>query len=596
MKSIWFLLLLLLSGFTSAYARNADSLLSAGLDRYQQGDFSAALELFHASERLALAAGDKPALVLVYRNLGNAYSQLGQVIPALQAYQKSVGIAEETGDLRAAARSIGNIGALYEEQKDFNNALEYILRAEQIAKETGDSALLADCANNKGIVYEQQQKYPEALAAYQQALRVYEGIGNIERIGLTLNNMGIVYKFLGDYNRSIAHYQRSLKMAELSNNKFIAAANLNNIGNVYALQRDYARAIAYNKRSLQIAQEIKALNIIIEAYNSLAEAHAEAGDYRQAYHFYREYSFARDSFINTERTEQIAELQTRYETEKKEKEIATLRQKEQLYQLHLARQQLVLERRNYQVAIISVALVLLALLGYLFYSRQRLKQKQLREKAVLDTEYRERLRIARDVHDDLGSGLSRISLMAELAGQKTNGVQASDRELQQIARISKGLVDNMRDLIWALDPEHASLDHLAARIREFCGDYLEENGIAARFDIPEDLPEIRVSRELLRNVFLTVKEAVHNAVKHAKAQSVHIRLHGAHGQLEISVADDGTGFEADKITEPGNGLRNMRQRIETLNGSHELVTTPGTGTVIRIRIPLPPPAVPQTSK
>jgi len=583
MKNLLFLVLLLFCRYDTRGSQT-DSLLRAGVQYYHGGAYAAALDLFRKCKELAAHTRDTPALILVYRNTGNVYSQLGQTIPALQAYQRSARIADETGDKRAAARTINNIGALYEEQKDFGNALAYYNKAEAIARAAGDSSILADCANNKGVVYEQQLNYPEALRAYQQALRIYEGTGNEERIGLALNNMGIVYKYLGDYPRAIAHYRRSLMLAERGNNKFLAAANLNNIGNVYALLHDYRQAIAYNSRSLQIAREIKALNIIIEAYSSLAEAHAEAGDYRRAYHSYRQYAQARDSFISAERSEQLAALQTKYETEKKEKEIISLKQEEQHYLLQLARQQLLLQRRNYLVMVIAGIVVLLGITGFLFYSRQQLKQRQLRERAVLDAEYRERMRIARDVHDDLGSGLSRISLMAQLADKKAAGEQQPAQELHYIARVSKELVDNMRDLIWVLNPEHASLDNLVARIREFCSDYLEENGIAVTFDIPQEMKDTHISRDLQRNVFFTVKEAVHNVVKHAAATRVHIRLETAEDAICIGISDNGKGFDTATVKESGNGLRNMRQRMEALGGSYKITAVQGKGTEVQITL------------
>jgi len=571
----------------NSQAHEDDTLLKAGVALYYQGDYEKALLHFRQCISHADQARDTLCLILGYRNVGNVYSRLGKPVEALKAYQQSVRLADASGDKRSGARSIMNIGALYEEMKNFEQAIPYYNKAEEIALAIPDSSILADCANNYGVIFEQQEKYREALAAYQQALQIYEKLDNSERIGLALNNIGIVYKFLGDYPTSIRYYQRSLDLAESTDDHFLAAANLTNMGNVFTLMGDYSKAISHQQRSLGIARRIDAVNIIIEATSSLADACAKAGNYRMAYDYYQQYVQANDSFLNQERSRQIADLQTKYETEKKEQEIVALKQAANVQMMQLNNQHLLVQRRNFHMLAISAIVLLGGIATFLFFSRQKLKQEQLREKAVMDTEYRERLRIARDVHDDLGSGLSRISLIAELAGKKAGGDHATGTDIRHIARMSKELVDNMRDLIWVLNPEHASLDNLIARIREFSSDYLDENHITSVFNLPQDLPEVKISREFQRNVFLTIKEAMHNVVKHAEATQVQITLRLEDEMMNMSIEDNGKGMELPASQPKGNGLRNMKQRVEALGGSYRISTVPGKGTAIEISLSVP---------
>ncbi len=573
-----------LSCLTRAHEPN--EALIKGVNLYHQGDYGMALKAFNECLNSAEHSTDTQCLILIYRNFGNVYSRLGQPVEALRTYQESVRLAEVSCDIQSEAHGLMNIGALYEEQKDFDKALAIYQEAEALAASIPDLSLLADCANNNAVIYEQQGYYKEALQAYNKALRIYEQLGNDERIGMALNNIGVVYKYLEDFPASVKNYQRSLKLAEKLGDRFLAAANLTNMGNVYFLMGHYAQAIEHHQRSLNIAEEINAVNIIIPVYESLAEVYAEKGDYRRAYNYHQRYVQVNDSFINKERSRQIAELQTKYETEKKEKEIAALKQAGDIQMMQLSTQHLLLQRRNFQILAISAIVLLAGIAAFLFYSRQQLKQKQLREKAVLDAEYRERVRIARDMHDDLGSGLSRISLAAELADRKIGSEQDHAKDIRYIARVSKELVDNMRDLVWILNPEHASLDHLAVRTREFCVDYLEESGIAVSFDMPHTLPDMPIPRELQRNVFLTVKESVHNIVKHAAAQAVHISFYPQQDKLHIKIRDDGQGFDPDIKKTSGNGLRNMQQRIETLKGSYHLSSTLGKGAEVDIVVPL----------
>lgn len=219
------------------------------------------------------------------------------------------------------------------------------------------------------------------------------------------------------------------------------------------------------------------------------------------------------------------------------------------------------------------------------YARRKVlaKTRELEQEHALNME---RIRISKDVHDDIGSGLSKISLLSEIANRKIKENQAPSGDIDNISAISKELVDNMRDLIWLLNPENTTLDSLAARIREYAADYLEGMDISVFFDFPEKVPSIGISRDVQRNILLTVKEAINNAVKHARASVVKISLAIENDLLSVSVADTGTGFEAGGISGRGNGLRNMRHRIETIGGTCAIVSSANSGTRIQMSIPL----------
>lgn len=208
------------------------------------------------------------------------------------------------------------------------------------------------------------------------------------------------------------------------------------------------------------------------------------------------------------------------------------------------------------------------------YVRQKVKAKtrELEKQQLL---YQERLRISKDVHDDLGSGLSKISLMAELAKKKVSADTNLQEDIQHISSTSKELVDNMRDLIWVLNPENTTLEQLVARLREYCSDYLEHIPINVMLRFPDAIPQMRISREAQRNIFLTTKEAINNCIKHAQATELQISLVVDGTTLSISVQDNGKGFYMAQLKGKGNGLRNMRQRIEQIGGQFDIHSAPG---------------------
>ena len=200
---------------------------------------------------------------------------------------------------------------------------------------------------------------------------------------------------------------------------------------------------------------------------------------------------------------------------------------------------------------------------------------------------KERLRISKDMHDDLGASLTRISILSELAKKQQDDPVRSHQIIEQISDISGGVVDDMSEIIWAMNPRNDSLDSFTSYIRQYASTYLESAGIIAHFRFPDHIPSRLMSSEMRRNLFLTVKEALHNIVKHSGAGDVNMQLSLDNQKLRIIIQDTGTGFVVEKPTGLGNGLINMRKRIEEHGGRFHLASAAGKGTTIEISVNLP---------
>ena len=191
----------------------------------------------------------------------------------------------------------------------------------------------------------------------------------------------------------------------------------------------------------------------------------------------------------------------------------------------------------------------------------------------------ERARIARDLHDELGSRLTALSVRAELAGR--NG---SDDQFRAFADESRALAERMRDVIWAVDPECDSLEALVSRLTEHAEDFLSVAGIRLRLELPDTLPTVPLSADARHQLTMVAKEALHNALKHARAAEVRLRVELRGDELRLRVSDDGAGFGEDRPG--GRGLANMRRRLEALGGALEIHSRPGEGTRIEAAVPL----------
>ena len=232
------------------------------------------------------------------------------------------------------------------------------------------------------------------------------------------------------------------------------------------------------------------------------------------------------------------------------------------------------------------ALACILLLGWLcvkwYFNNKIRKQKREFEKQQLVE--KERTRIATDMHDDLGAGLSRIKFLSETIGIKKQQQQPIEEDISKIREYSHEMIDKMGEIVWALNEKNDSLSDLLSYTRVYAMEYLAQNGIKCIVEVPEHFPSGFVTGEFRRNVYLTVKEALHNVVKHAQASSVIIKIDTGE-KLQFSIRDNGVGFDKNNIRPFSNGLTNMEKRIKEINGEFEVLN--GNGTTINITVPLP---------
>ncbi|GGA81560.1 sensor histidine kinase [Puia dinghuensis] len=233
----------------------------------------------------------------------------------------------------------------------------------------------------------------------------------------------------------------------------------------------------------------------------------------------------------------------------------------------------------------ATALAAILLLLIRFYIRRKLLVQRiaLENKQAIE---KERTRIATDMHDDLGAGLSRIKFLSETIGIKKQQHLPFEEEISGIRRYSHEMIDKMGEIVWALNERNDSLSDLLSYTRSYAAEYLLQAGIRCQVDIPADSPSCFVSGEFRRNVYLTIKEALHNIVKHAQAEQVSIRMTITHPDrtLIITITDDGIGFDPNTIRPFCNGLSNMQRRIGDLGGSLRILREQGT--TIELSVPL----------
>jgi len=256
-----------------------------------------------------------------YSELGNIYDILGDHARSLENHFKALKIDEERGDKRGMAIRMGNIANVYDTQKNFPKALEFYFNALKLNLEIGNKKGIARDYSNIAGAYHTQHELDSALIYSLKALHISEQLGNQGTIALRLGNIGIIYADKKEFGKALDYYLKALAIKRTNGKKSSIAITLGNIGNLYAAQKKFTEAETYFKEALELSESIGYNEAIMNWSLSLAELNFEKGDHKNAYLFHKKYSAARDSLLNQESSKQVAEMNAKYETEKKNKEL-----------------------------------------------------------------------------------------------------------------------------------------------------------------------------------------------------------------------------------------------------------------------------------
>ncbi len=241
------------------------------------------------------------------------------------------------------------------------------------------------------------------------------------------------------------------------------------------------------------------------------------------------------------------------------------------------------------LVILTLAAVWISRLRRLAEERTRQLQQEIRERESVERERAletERSRIARDLHDDLGSSLTEIGVLAS-KGQRSGASDELMTLFRAISAKARELVTALDIIVWAVDPKDNSLESVADYLSDFASEYLSHSGISCRFDVSVAWPAIMLDGRLRHDLLLAVKETLNNVVRHARATEVEFRMAFEEDQLQIIITDNGKGFDT-KRPQAGNGLKNLPLRLSRRGGQYKIESVVGKGTMVTIGLRLSP--------
>jgi len=563
-----------------------------GVAKEYLGQYQESLEFYKKAYEIRKRLGLQEKMALSLNSIGNIYVFLNNYPRALELYIESLKISEKLGNQNIIANTNNNIGMVYDYTGDLDKAFEYYDLARKDYEKLGDIRGLAGTLNNIGLIYKNKNQPEKSIPNYQQSLKLFEKMKSAYGVAVLQNNLGVAYGLMNNYPLALQYHTQSLATnTKIGNSDGIANSN-NSLGDIYLKMNRFAQAESYYKKGLATAADIKSNDRLAESYQGLAKAKEGLKDYKQALLYTQKAQVLRDSLYSVEKSQKLYEMEQKYESALKENQIALLNSETTRQKLEIDQKNNLINQRNIQLGLTLASVILLALAIYLFYSRisyqqkARLKLAQIeQEQAVTNSLYEQRMNIAKDMHDEIGSGLSHIAMLSELIIHQDQVEPKVKAEVGIISNTSRQLVESMSEIVWAINPQNETLENLAAYLREQTNKYFEPFDIDYNISITDELPEVKLSNLQRRNLFLVTKETLNNALKHASASAISLSLEIRGKKLIFKISDNGKGFEKEKIRKSANGLKNMKGRMAEIGGSFEIDSQP-SGTQVTYSMPL----------
>ncbi len=521
--------------------------------------------------------------------MADAYSQLSLVYGYQGKYEESTKNSIEGIKLYEKLNQLDRVADYYAEMgyamkyRDLKTALYYMQKGKAVAEANNFENELKDIYNNYGVLKEINNELDSALYYFNRGLEIKIKLNDTIGVPYSWSNMAGVYGLQENFSKSREYFNKSLHQRLIWADSLGIAENYTQLGEVFMAEKKWSNAIPLMHKSLPISLKKQYQNLTQYNYKMLSDIYKKLNNADSALYYFEQYSTVKDSVHSIKVQENISALNIEFETEKKENQL--LQQRAQL-----AEKDLEVRRKNTLIfGSLGLALIL-GLLGYLLYNQQRLKNRQLQKEGELKTALakietqnklqEQRLRISRDLHDNIGAQLTFIiSSIDNLKFGFTDIGEKLGNKLSSISNFTSQTIYELRDTIWAMNKEAITFEDLQVRIANFiehARNASEQTEFSFNIDNSVDQKYIFTSVEGM-NIYRIIQESVNNALKYSSAEEIEVNISREEGQHNIEIIDNGIGFNPDTV-ELGNGLNNIKKRAAEIGGNIEIVSKINRGT------------------
>ncbi len=572
--------------------------------------YDASIETYNKALNIARKTGDWQEIITILNNIGNNYYKIAQYVKAMDYLQQTLKAEEEHGEEANLSVVLNSIGMVYQAWGDKEKAILYYTRALEIDRKYMNLDKIGIRLNNLGILYQELNDYDTALNYLKEALENDKHINNEFRLAIRLNNIASIYIMQGEFDSTLVYLQEVEKYLESNADIALKGTYYRNYGGYYFQQDLYDEAVRYHRKSLEIAEEYNLDQLRHSGYKNISVAFEKTGDYQSAYKYLNAYIALHDSLFTEEKLKQIAELELKYETAKKEKEIELLKKNAELQNLQLSSNR---RMRNLLFLILILILLLVAVL-FISYRRKMEVKRVLQEKRAME---QSRLAILGElsagiVHEinqplqsisftlenvktALEEGYAEKEYLEKKTGYLSEDVLRMQRIINHIRTFSHQKTEEKREPFNINDSVRNALTMTQER-------YIKQ-GIQIDLSLPEHLPSLMGNMYSFEQVILILLSNARDAVEERSLtagkdfqKKIYLGTQLRGEQLIVEIGDNGDGIPdeiVEKLFEPffttkatgkgtGLGLSIANGIINEMGGEIRINTVTGKGTIIKL--------------
>ena len=525
---------------------------------------------------------DQKTLNTLYNNISQTYRKLGEYDKSIQTSITGLKNAEKSKSEYWIFCFTNNLSLIYHDFENFGKGIYYGKKALELSRKMSkkNPNYIAGALNAIAISYDDSGYPNEALYYHKQVFKYIKGKDTLG-FGHTYNNIGNTLLKQKKYREAEKWIKIAVAIGEINDKDnferydidyYNKATNFTNLAVIAYKTKDYEKAEKFLEKAKEYSSKSNSAEKLRDYYRAEYEFNKARKNLQKTVESQEQYIKLRDSVFNKNRDKSFLEIEAKYQNEKKEKE--------------LLNKELEIKKKDTQSLILAITIIGLLIITFLIYRQQKLRNSQQKQEfelksaiAKIETQNKlqeQRLQISRDLHDNIGSQLTfiissvdNIKYAFEIQNSKL------DNKLSSISNFAKSTIIELRDTIWAMNNSEITFEDLRTRIHNFVEKAKEaKQDIEFDFTIEESLAASKFTSIEGMNIYRTIQEAINNSIKYADASHINIHITNDGDHISIIIQDNGTGFDSGKIN-LGNGIANMKKRMEDIGGKLTIESIPG---------------------
>ena len=553
------------------------------------GSYDLSFRHYKEALQIVLKNDDLKGRAIVYSNIGNVFVHKTQIDSAIQMYFIALKAEEKLGDKNGISQAYNNIGVAYYYQQNIPKTLFYLEKANALQEEVGNPDMIKKGYMNISALHLHQKDYNKALSFYFKALDLSRELDDRNDESMALSNIAITYFYKKQFDSSKFFQEKAIILKQSISDWKGLVNSYFNYGELYREKDDLTKAKEYYNKAIQISIEKEGMKYErAELYKALSNSYSSQQKFKEANEYLHLYMLLKDSLHNSEQTEIIANAELKYETEKKDKEIAEKT-------TSLVTKDLELERgkKRWYVALISFLLMctLFVVLFFIFRQRQKYRTSKLlieeKEKglsAVIHSQEEERKRIAKELHDGVAQQLAGVKMRFDYLQNQLDDNDPMKEELKLSIESLEKANSDVRSISHQMMPLALEESGLIIASEEMFSISLNFSSISYEYQLLGITKTDRFDPQIEVTIYRVAQELTHNIIKHSRAKNVIAQLRKTKSHIIFHLEDDGVGMTKG-VYKNGIGMHNIRSRTENIKGDIHFESEK-TGTIVDLRIPL----------